>query len=330
MSNDTKARVEIVYDDSTEAFILGALGPEVAAFLADEDVTEIFVRRSWVSVERLSSGFESVPKAVGTCNIVSVLLSLAPLQGTNLSLADASVELSLPIGPGIRFTGLYAGPAGRDSLLTLRMARIRRVSLETALDSNGGKGQEILGKLTELLAMPQGGLLIAGGVGTGKTTILRSCADHVIENYGNDEHIVVVEDAEELKLEGPHVTAITSTRWFSYRDALRQGLRHRPTRLIVGEVRGGEAFDAVKAGATAGAGLQMTIHAPTAKGAVRALIARMREGSEHGHVDPSLVTDAIHYVLVMTRKHNLFQVREFVKLDSITNDLQIHTTGVAA
>ena len=249
----------------------------------------------------------------GQARIVAILYLLAPLVGIDLSLANPAVEITLPIGPGIRFTGLYAGPAGRDSLLTLRVPRAKRVPI---LDVCGGD-PSLVEFFQSFLGKRHGGLLIAGGVGCGKTTTLRTISECLIENYGVDEHVVVVEDNEELLLEGPQVTSLCSTRWYPYREVLRGALRQRPTRLIVGEVRGAEAFDAVKAGAAAGAGLYMTIHAPTAAAAVRTLLSRMREGSENGYVDPSIITDAIQYVLVMTRRRDKFSIRNFAHLERV-------------
>jgi Flp pilus assembly CpaF family ATPase len=320
-----QVRAEIVYDERTEEMILDALGPIVRELLEDADVTEIFLRRKWAAVERLSCGFQRHDAILekGQARIVAILYLLAPLIGIDLSLASPAVEITLPIGPGIRFTGLYAGPAGRDSLLTLRIPRAKRVPI---LDVCGGD-PSLVEFFQSFLGKRHGGLLIAGGVGCGKTTTLRTISECLIETYGVDEHVVVVEDNEELLLEGPQVTSLCSTRWYPYREVLRGALRQRPTRLIVGEVRGAEAFDAVKAGAAAGAGLYMTIHAPTAAAAVRTLLSRMREGSENGYVDPSIITDAIQYVLVMTRRRDKFSIREFAHLERVDSNGTPFLTG---
>jgi pilus assembly protein CpaF len=324
-SRPAQYRADIVYDERTAEIILEALGPVVQKLIADRDVTEIFLRRTWAAVERLSCGFERYDDAIKATHIDTVLHTLAPLLGNDLSLANPAVEITLPIdGQRIRFTGLYCGAAGIDSVLTLRVIRAKRVALKDLCNGD----QQIIDVLMHILEDPRRGLLIAGGVGVGKTTTLRSVCDELIATYGKDEHFVVVEDNEELLLEGPQVTSFCSTQWFGYRDLCRHALRQRPTRFIVGEIRGAEAFDAVNGAAAAGAGLGMTIHSPTAAGAVRMLLTRMRQGSENGYVDPTTITDAIHYVLVMARKHDKFTIRELAHLERVDSNGIPTLTGV--
>ena len=117
-------------------------------------------------------------------------------------------------------------------------------------------------------------VLISGGTGSGKTTLLNALAASI----GHHERIVTIEDAAELRLPLPHVVRLEARpanadgiAAVSIRDLVRSALRLRPDRIIVGEVRGGEAFDLLQAMNTGHAGSMSTIHANTASAALRRL-----------------------------------------------------------
>lgn len=313
--------IEARYDETTEAQIRDALGREIVNIIEDEasDVTDILVRPDWAAIESLSNGFESRPHLSKAVKIIPLLRVLAPLSSRQLGITEPDVEISLPIGPGIRVTALYAGPSGTQSFVTIRIPRVLRLNLDQWADRSGVAKGEWLDVLKAHLSQPMRGTLIGGGVGTGKTTFLRACAQHILDTTGTNEHMVVVEDNKELNLKGPQVTAIESTRFFTYRDALRHALRHRPTRLVVGEVRGGEAQDAATAGAT-GAGLLCSIHVDTAQGAARMFLSRMKQGNPGGIADPHVFADAIDLILVMRRERGKFRIGEAATVSAITND----------
>ncbi len=110
-------------------------------------------------------------------------------------------------------------------------------------------------------------ILIAGGTGTGKTTLLNALASFVPES----ERIVVIEDTSELQLHAPNLVRLEARREqpglpaVTMRDLLRATLRLRPDRILLGEVRGGEAFDLLQALNTGHAGTLCTIHANSAE-----------------------------------------------------------------
>ncbi|MHB8140717.1 MAG: ATPase, T2SS/T4P/T4SS family [Vulcanimicrobiaceae bacterium] len=320
------ANVELSYDSRNEQQLRGLLGPTIEVLLADPDVTEIFIRPHGIWIERLSTGFVALPATARTIKLEPLLRAFASLTAQNLSLASPRIQISLKLGTQgerLRFTALYAGPGGVDSILTIRIPRIKRIDLQEAVITYGLK-QEWSRTLLESLTMPQG-LLVAGGVGSGKTTFLRSVTQHVIDQNDGRDNIVIVEDTAELSLdEQPFVTAMESSQWLSFGDLCRDALRHRPTRLVVGEVRGGEAIDAVRVGGT-GAALYMTLHCNSAHGAVRTLLSRMAQGQkETERIDPSSVTDALRWVIVLGRQRGNFKVREFCHIQSIEhNNIQL-------
>ncbi len=117
-------------------------------------------------------------------------------------------------------------------------------------------------------------ILISGGTGTGKTTLLNVLSNYIPE----DDRVITVEDAAELKLEQPHVVRLESrppniegVGQVAIRDLVRNALRMRPDRIVVGEVRGGEALDMLQAMNTGHEGSLTTIHANTARDALARL-----------------------------------------------------------
>lgn len=298
-----------MHDARTIDLVRTFLGPIVCEALDDPTVMDVLVRPEWVAVDRAGHGLQPLPQAVGSTRIVELLRMLGPLVGQELP-EHTVVETQLP-GYRARFAGVFLGTHGEQSFFTLRRAIVRGVLLQTYVE-NGSFGDIAHARFRELITNPTGGLLIAGATGSGKTTFLGSMLTEIVRAHGASEHLVLVEDTPELIVDGPMVTHIVSSTKFPYRTALRAALRHRPTRLIVGEVRGGEALDAVKAGAT-GHGLMMTVHASSAEGAVRTLLARMAEGVE-GRVDERLVCEALHLIAVFRRERHGIRLAELASL----------------
>jgi pilus assembly protein CpaF len=116
-------------------------------------------------------------------------------------------------------------------------------------------------------------ILISGGTGTGKTTLLNALTGCIAE----DERVVVVEETAELRVGLPNVVRLEERRAqrdvaaVTMRDLLRATLRHRPDRILIGEVRGGEAYDLLQALNTGHAGALCTIHASSATQALSRL-----------------------------------------------------------
>jgi pilus assembly protein CpaF len=110
-------------------------------------------------------------------------------------------------------------------------------------------------------------ILISGGTGTGKTTLLNALASFIPES----DRVIVIEDTSELQLEAPDLVRLEARREqpglpaVTIRDLLRATLRLRPDRILLGEVRGGEAFDLLQALNTGHAGTLSTIHANSAE-----------------------------------------------------------------
>jgi pilus assembly protein CpaF len=161
-------------------------------------------------------------------------------------------------------------------------------------------------------------ILISGGTSTGKTTLLNALAAFLPAN----DRIVLIEDTAELQIDRPNLVRFEARREqeglpaVTIRDLLRATLRHRPDRIIVGEVRGGEAFDLLQALNTGHSGTLSTIHANSAEQALaRFSSCVVQSGVELPYqAVRHQIADAIHLVLHLGRSRGTRVVRQLLRI----------------
>ena len=189
---------------------------------------------------------------------------LAATAGRRLDDASPHVDLRLP--DGSRFHAVLAPVARPGTVLSLRVPRQRVFTLaELVVAGAVGEGGAAL---LELVVQRRLAFLVSGGTGSGKTTLLNALLSLVSEH----ERLVLVEDASALRPEHRHVVALEArpanlegVGEISLRTLVRQALRMRPDRLVVGEVRGAEVVDMLAAMNTGHEGGCATIHANSAE-----------------------------------------------------------------
>ncbi len=181
-------------------------------------------------------------------------------------LDDASPYVDLRLADGSRFHAVLSPLARPGTVLSLRVPRQRVFTLSelVAAGAVSGEGAALLGLVVERRLA----FLVSGGTGSGKTTLLNALLSLVRE----DERLVLVEDASELRPDHGHVVALESrppniegAGEVTLRTLVRQALRMRPDRLVVGEVRGAEVVDMLAAMNTGHEGGCATIHANSAR-----------------------------------------------------------------
>jgi pilus assembly protein CpaF len=241
--------------------LVGA-GP-LEPLLADPDVTDVLVAapdRVWVD---RGGGLELTPVAFPDGDAVRRLAQrLAAVAGRRLDDARPWVDARLP--DGTRVHAVLPPVAVGSPCLSLRVVRHRAFTLEELADAGTlpPGGARILRALVESRVS----FLVSGGTGSGKTTLLSSLLGLV----GPGERIVLAEDSAELRPDHPHVVRLETrpanqegAGLVTLADLVRQALRMRPDRLVVGEVRGAEAADLLAALNTGHAGCG-TVHANAA------------------------------------------------------------------
>jgi pilus assembly protein CpaF len=239
---------------------------------------------------------------------------LAASGGRRLDDACPFVDLRLP--DGIRFHAVLAPLARPGTAMSLRVPAHREFTLEQ-LQAAGTVTELGAGLLRDLVAS-RAAFLVTGGTGGGKTTLLSALLGLV----SADERLVIIEDASELRPDHPHVVGlegrpanVEGAGAVSVRDLVRQALRMRPDRLIVGEVRGAEVVDLLAALNTGHEGGCGTIHAnsasdvPTRMEALGVAAGLSREALH------SQLASALHVVVHIVRpRQGPRQVREIAVL----------------
>ncbi len=188
---------------------------------------------------------------------------LAASAGRRVDDASPHVDLRLP--DGSRFHAVLAPIARPGTVISLRVPR-RRVFTLTELVAAGAVTEEGAA-LLEAVVSRRVAFLVSGGTGTGKTTLLNA----MLSRVSRGERMVLVEDASELRPDHPHVVAMEArppnlegAGEVTLRTLVRQALRMRPDRLVVGEVRGAEVVDMLAAMNTGHEGGCATVHANSA------------------------------------------------------------------
>lgn len=253
-----EAPLDLTVADRVVAELVG-LGP-LEPLLADPLVTDILVNRHdevWVErsgvLQRAAVAF-SGPDAV-VAAVERVIASL----GLRLDRASPAVDARLP--DGSRLHAMIPPAAVDGPVVAIRRFRAAIASLSGLIDA-GGIDDQGAGLLREAI-IGRANVLVCGGTGSGKTTLLNVLSAEI----PTDERVVTVEDAAELRLSG-HVVRLEArppnaegAGEITLRTLVRHALRLRPDRIVVGEVRGPEAFDLIQAMSTGHAGSMGTVHA---------------------------------------------------------------------
>ena len=178
--------------------------------------------------------------------------------------------MNLRLPDGSRMAAVIPPIVNPAPLLTIRKFTSRNFGIEDLIDRRMLTREQA----EQLITSVRDGdnILIAGGTGTGKTTLLNVLADFI----PNEERILIIEDTAELHIRKPHVISAeaqldTHKSAITFDDLLRSVLRHRPDRILVGEVRGAEARTLLDAMNTGHRGTLATIHANSAEEALRRL-----------------------------------------------------------
>ena len=287
--------------------ILPFLRP-IEDLLRDPTITEVMVNDGGrrIFVER-DGTLEAVPdRTLETRNLTVAIKNIARACGDEIS--DAQPLLDARLEDGSRVAAMFPPCAVAGPVLTIRKFT-RRYSLED-LVAVGSLTAATARELTQAIATEQN-ILISGGTGTGKTTLLNALAAHIPDR----DRIVLIEETAEIHLNKPNVLRLEARRAqpalgqeaplppVTIADLLRAALRHRPDRILLGEVRGAEAFDLLQALNTGHLGSLSTIHANSAEQALTRLahcVLTANVGLPHRSIREAIGL-AIHLVVHIAR-----------------------------
>ncbi|MEX2586782.1 MAG: CpaF family protein [Actinomycetota bacterium] len=236
--------------------------------LADPKVTEIMCNgHNDIYVERAGKILHSDVSFTDDDHLRQVIEKIVAKVGRRIDESSPMVDARLP--DGSRVNAVLPPIAVDSPLLTIRRFPAKPFHMEDLIKF--GTITAEAGEFLKSCVLGKLNMLVSGGTGTGKTTLLNVMADFVPA----DERIVTIEDAAEMRLSQPHVVRmearpanIEGAGEVAIRDLVRNSLRMRPDRIMVGEVRGAEALDMLQAMNTGHEGSLTTIHANTPRDAL--------------------------------------------------------------
>lgn len=248
-----------------------AMGPELAGWLADPDISEVMLNadgRLWI--DRLSTGLADTDRRMSAADGERVIRLVAHHVGAEVHAERPRLSAELP-QTGERFEGLVPPLVTAPAFAIRRPARVI-VTLEAYVAASVITPCQAA--YLRQAVQDRKNILVVGPTSSGKTTLTNA----LLAEVPADERLVLVEDLRELQCSIPnHIGLRTQVGVASLTDLVRSALRLRPDRIIVGEVRGGEALDLVKAWGTGHPGGLGTLHAGSALGALRRLEQLIQE-----------------------------------------------------
>jgi len=284
-----------------------ALGSAIGGYLDDPAVVEVMLNpdgRVWI--DRLSSGLEDTGAKVSARDGERIVRLVAHHVGAEVHAGAPRVSAELP-ETGERFEGLLP-PVVVAPAFAIRKPAVAVFTLGDYVAA-GVMTLDQAGALRTAVHARKN-ILVAGGTSSGKTTLTNALLAEVAKT---SDRVVLIEDTRELQCKAPNLVALrTKDGVISLSDLVRSSLRLRPDRIPIGEVRGAEALDLLKAWGTGHPGGIGTIHAGSALGAVRRLEQLIQEAVVT--VPRALIAETINVIAVLSGRGSDRRLSELVNV----------------
>ena len=290
-----------------------ALGPAIAQWLEDPRVVEVMLNpdgRLWI--DRLAGGLIDTGERLSSSDGERIVRLVAHHVGAEVHPGAPRVSAELP-ETGERFEGLLP-PVVAAPAFAIRKPAIAVFTLEDYV----GAGIMSVGQAETLrtAVADRRNILVAGGTSTGKTTLTNALLAEVAKTA---DRVVLIEDTRELQCKAPNLVALrTKDGVASLSDLVRSSLRLRPDRIPIGEVRGAEALDLLKAWGTGHPGGVGTIHAGSALGALRRMEQLIQEAVVT--VPRALIAETIQFIAVLAGRGSERRLAELACVQGLGSD----------
>ena len=289
-----------------------ALGPEIAAWLEDASVIEVMLNpdgRLWI--DRLGAGIADTGSGMCAADGERIIRLVAHHVGAEVHAKAPRVSAELP-DTGERFEGLLPPVVAAPSF-AIRKPAVAVFTLDDYVAAKIMSAWQADALVRAVAARKN--ILVAGGTSTGKTTLTNALLAEVAKT---DDRVVLIEDTRELQCAAPNLVSLrTKDGVATLSDLVRSALRLRPDRIPIGEVRGAEALDLLKAWGTGHPGGVGTIHAGTALGVLRRMEQLIQESVVT--VPRALIAETIDVIAVLVRDgtgRRLTELAEVTGLDA--------------
>jgi pilus assembly protein CpaF len=250
-------RTEFVKEMTAEIMGYGPIEP----FLADDSVSEVMVNgANQIYIERHGRLSQASSRFINDDSLMRVIERIVSPLGRRIDEGVPMVDARLP--DGSRVNAIIPPLSLVGPILTVRKFAKQRFSMDRLVQTDALNAQ--MAQFLDICVHFRKNIIVSGGTGSGKTTFLNALSESIPET----ERIVTIEDAAELRLAQPHVLSLEARPpnvegrgEVTIRELVRNALRMRPDRIIVGECRGGEALDMLQAMNTGHDGSLTTGHA---------------------------------------------------------------------
>ena len=275
----------------------------IKQYLQDDTVTEIMVNgHDEIYIERRGQLEETNARFESADTLLSAVHNIAQYVGREIDEMRPVLDARLPNGS--RVHAVIPPSARRGTYLTIRKFSKDRLTLEDLLEF--GSLSEAAKEFLEICIRLRKNIIVSGGTGTGKTSLLNALSKAIPD----EERVVVIEDSSELKLTQKHCLYLEAQQGdskgrgkLSIRQLFVASLRMRPDRILVGEVRGGEALDMIQSMLSGHSGSLTTVHANSARDALIRLetLSLMSDVSIPIYVARAQVASAINLIVQIAR-----------------------------
>ncbi|WP_295637720.1 P-type conjugative transfer ATPase TrbB [Novosphingobium sp.] len=290
-----------------------ALGPAIARLLEDPCVVEVMLNpdgRLWI--DRLSEGLSDTGERLSAADGERIVRLVAHHVGVEVHTGAPRVSAELP-ETGERFEGLLP-PVVAAPAFAIRKPAVAVFTLEDYVAA--GIMAEGQAEALRVGVATRANILVAGGTSTGKTTLTNALLAEVAKT---EDRVVIIEDTRELQCTAPNLVAMrTKDGVASLSELVRSSLRLRPDRIPIGEVRGSEALDLLKAWGTGHPGGIGTIHASSAIGALRRMEQLIQEAVVT--VPRALIAETIDLIAVLAGRGTSRRLVELARVEGLGPD----------
>ncbi len=283
-----------------------AFGDIINKHLLDPDVIEIMLnpdKKLWI--EKLKTGIEDTGYTIEPDLSFSIINTIAHHAKTTITTEKPTLSAELP-DTGFRFEGIIP-PVVKNPTFTIRKKALLVFSLDDYVEMECLTQRQC--KVIKEAIKNKKNILVVGGTSTGKTTFTNAC----IAEIPKEDRIVIIEDTEELQSKCPNTVFLRTNEFANITKCISSTMRLRPERIIVGEVRGGEALGLLTAWNSGHAGGFSTIHSDSADGGLKQLEQYIQYVSVNKQSE--LIGKAINLIIVLQRVNNKRKVTSITEVD---------------
>jgi pilus assembly protein CpaF len=311
----TAAQINLLKDQAVNDLL--GFGP-LEVLMGNQDISDIMINgHQQVFVETKGKILLTDIVFTSEKHLLNIIQKIVSIVGRRIDESSPMVDARMP--DGSRFNAIIPPLALDGCLVSIRKFRKQKFGLQDYV--RVGSMSEAMAKFLEICGYIRLNIIVSGGTGSGKTTLLNALSG----NIDHGERVITIEDAAELQLQQPHVLRMETRPpnmegigEVTQRQLVKNALRMRPDRIIIGEIRGDEVIDVLSAMNTGHDGSMATIHANTPRDA----LSRIENLVGMSAVQLSLsslrtqIASAVHLVVQVARQRD--GKRRIVQIDEVS------------